>query len=57
MRYAVRLDLYERETEPLIAWYREQGQLVSVDGLGSPDLVLRRVIDAVEDHRGGRTTQ
>ncbi|MGO9341398.1 MAG: adenylate kinase [Acidimicrobiales bacterium] len=52
----VRLELYERETEPLIAWYREQGQLVSVDGLGSPDVVLRRIIDTVEDHRGGRTT-
>lgn len=53
----VRLELYERETEPLIAWYSENGQLVTVDGLGSPDSVLRRIIDTVEDHRGGRTTQ
>jgi adenylate kinase len=52
----VRLELYERETEPLITWYREQGQLVSVDGLGSPDVVLRRIVDAVEDQLGGRTT-
>ena len=33
---ASRLDLYERETAPLIAWYYEsQGLLTMVDGLGS----------------------
>ena len=53
----VRLELYERETEPLIAWFHEKGQLVKVDGLGSPDVVLRRIIDAVEDHRSGRVSQ
>jgi adenylate kinase len=52
-----RLELYERETEPLIEWYREHDQLVKVEGVGSPDMVLRRIIEAVEDHRGGRATQ
>ena len=47
----VRLELYERETEPLIAWYREHGQLVPVDGVGNPDAVLRRIIDSIEDHQ------
>jgi adenylate kinase len=47
----VRLELYERETEPLIAWYRKQEQLVPVDGIGPPDTVLRRIITAIEDHR------
>src|ERR1700691_4081816 len=28
----VRLELYERETEPLISWYQKQEQLVTVDG-------------------------
>jgi adenylate kinase len=51
-----RLQLYERETEPLIEWYREHEQLVKVEGVGSPDMVLRRIIEAVEEHRGGRTS-
>ena len=51
-----RLEVYGSQTEPLITWYREQGQLVTVDGLGNPDVVLRRIIDTVEDHRAGRTT-
>ena len=29
-----RLDLYERETAPLIAWYADRGLLAAVDGLG-----------------------
>ena len=51
-----RLELYERETEPLIEWYREQDQLVKVEGVGSPDFVLRRIIESVEEHRGGRAS-
>jgi adenylate kinase len=49
----VRLELYERETEPLIAWYRKNDQLVPVDGVGEQDVVLRRIISAIEDHRKG----
>jgi adenylate kinase len=51
----VRLELYERETAPLISWYREQKQLVAVDGVGTPDVVLRRIIGTIEDHRSGRS--
>ena len=32
-----RLDLYEVQTAPLIAWYRRQGKLVRVAGEGTPD--------------------
>jgi adenylate kinase len=52
----VRLELYERETAPLIAWYEEQRQLVQVDGIGTPEVVLRRIINAIEEHRNGRPT-
>jgi adenylate kinase len=51
-----RLELYERQTAPLIEWYESRGQLAKVNGIGSPDAVLRRVIRAVEErrqHRGG----
>jgi adenylate kinase len=51
----VRLELYERETEPLIAWYRKEDQLVPVDGVGDTDAVLRRIINALEDHRNRRS--
>jgi adenylate kinase len=47
-----RLELYERQTTPLIEWYESRRQLAKVSGVGSPDAVLRRVIRAVEERRG-----
>jgi adenylate kinase len=47
----LRLELYERQTEPLIEWYAKRGQLAEVNGVGSPDAVLRRIIRTVEDRR------
>lgn len=44
-----RLDLYERETAPLIAWYTERGELVEVDGLGSADDVAARLVKVVDE--------
>jgi adenylate kinase len=49
-----RLALYERDTAPLVAWYRRRGELVRVDGLGSPDEVMERVIVAIDGHRRRR---
>jgi adenylate kinase len=46
-----RLDLYEAETAPLIAWYRERGILVHINGTGSPDAVTRRVVGAIDTQR------
>jgi adenylate kinase len=43
-----RLELYDRQTAPLIDWYQERGQLRKVNGLGTPDAVLRRIIGTVE---------
>lgn len=42
-----RLDLYKAETYPLIDFYRQHGQLVDVDGIGSPDEVFERLLAAV----------
>jgi adenylate kinase len=47
-----RLDLYERQTKPLIEWYEERDQLAKISGVGSPDAVLRRIIRAIEERRG-----
>ncbi len=54
-----RLELYERQTAPLIDWYKARDQLAVVSGTGAPDSVTRRVIKAIEDRRdrkGGRLT-
>lgn len=45
-----RLDLYEKETAPLIAWYMERDKLVAIDGTGHPDDVTLRLVRAI-DHR------
>jgi adenylate kinase len=46
-----RLDLYERETAPLIAWYTERGLLAEVDGLGTTDDVTQRLVAAIDSRR------
>ncbi len=43
-----RLDLYERETSPLIDWFATRGLLVVIDGTGDPDLVTERLVAAVD---------
>jgi adenylate kinase len=46
-----RLDLYERETSPLVAWFAERDLLVSVDGMGDPDEVTARLVRTIDRHR------
>ena len=43
-----RLELYERETAPLIDWYSRQDLLASIDGTGSPDQVTSRVVAEID---------
>jgi adenylate kinase len=47
-----RLDLYERETSPLISFYEEQGLMVTVDGLGTMDEVFDRLVRAIDEVKG-----
>jgi adenylate kinase len=46
-----RLDLYEEQTAPLIAWYRGRGKLVTIDGMGPLDDVTARLVKAVDARR------
>ncbi|HKX71830.1 MAG TPA: adenylate kinase [Acidimicrobiales bacterium] len=46
-----RLDEYERETAPLIDWYRGRGLLEVVDGLGTTDEVTQRLYDVIDRRR------
>ena len=47
-----RLNLYEQETEPLIAWYLTRDKLVTVDGLNEPDVVTKRLVRAIDRRLG-----
>lgn len=44
---ARRLAAYDRESGPLLAWLDEMGLLIQVDGVGDPDDVHRRLVQAV----------
>lgn len=48
---ANRLSIYERETEPIVAVYRERGLVDTIDGVGSLDAVTNRIVAAL-DARG-----
>jgi adenylate kinase len=50
-----RLDLYERETAPLIAWYRQGRVMESISGVGHVDAVTDRIFEAVDRRRRGDT--
>jgi adenylate kinase len=43
-----RLELYEKETVPIIDFYRNLGKLVVVDGTGDGDEVFERLVEQVE---------
>ena len=42
-----RLELYERDTRPLLDFYEGLGLLVTIDGVGDPDEVFNRVIEGL----------
>jgi adenylate kinase len=46
-----RLDLYDSQTAPLVAFFRERKLLAEVDGVGAPDDVTERIVGAIEAHR------
>ena len=46
-----RLDLYEQQTAPLIAWFEERGLLATVDGLGELDAVAARLVRTIDRRR------
>ena len=45
---ASRLLVYERETMPVAAFYRSQGKLADINGLGTEGSVLDRLIEAID---------
>jgi adenylate kinase len=53
-----RMDVYVRDTQPLLDHYADQGLLVEVDGIGEVDEVAARIVAALDAHReaGGSQT-
>jgi adenylate kinase len=50
-----RLELFDRETEPLLDFYGGRGLLLRVEGQGTPDEVTARISGALgQNGRGGR---
>lgn len=45
-----RLEVYDRQTAPLLAFYRQRGLLREVDGIGSQDQVFARILTQVQKH-------
>ncbi len=45
-----RLELYDRETVPIIDYYRARGLLLVVDGVGEGDDVFERLVKVIDDH-------
>ena len=43
-----RLELYEAETAPLLAWFKDRGRLTVVNGQGTEDEVFARLSDVVD---------
>jgi len=46
-----RLEIYERQTQPLIDYYRRQGVLHDIDAVGTTDDVFERIRQAVDSAR------
>lgn len=42
-----RLDIYHQQTEPLKAYYDKRGIVHTIDGIGTPDEVFTRLIEAL----------
>ncbi|HTJ75778.1 MAG TPA: adenylate kinase [Acidimicrobiales bacterium] len=49
-----RLEHYDKQTAPLVAWYLATDRLAAVDGEGHPDIVTRRLLRAVESRLARR---
>jgi len=44
-----RLQVYEEQTAPLIAYYRGKGLLRAIDGVGAIEEIFRNIVQAIEE--------
>jgi adenylate kinase len=50
-----RLELYDKETVPVLDYYRDRARLAVVDGVGTGDDVFERIVGVVDDFRSSVT--
>lgn len=43
-----RLETYRKETQPVLDFYRANGRLATIDGVGTTDEVFERILSAIE---------
>jgi adenylate kinase len=43
-----RLELYERQTAPLVDWYEQRGLLATLAAIGTPDEVTDRIVERID---------
>ena len=48
---ARRLEVFQRQTSPLLNYYRDRGRLVSIDAMRSPDEVFNDIQQTVDNYR------
>ncbi|MGI8981583.1 MAG: adenylate kinase [Pirellulaceae bacterium] len=51
---AQRMDVYHRQTSPLLGYYEKHGLLHSVNALGSPDEVFSQIKSGLDTKKNGR---
>ncbi len=51
---AQRMDVYIRQTSPLLGYYEKQGLLHSVDAMGSPDEVFSQIKSGLDAKKNGQ---
>jgi len=44
-----RLEVYKKQTAPLIKFYRDKGIVVDIDVVGGPDVVVPEIIEAIKN--------
>ena len=52
-----RIEVYQEQTEPLVAYYRERGNLADIDGEGSMDEVTKALVEALQPDRTAAARQ
>lgn len=51
-----RLEVYHEQTEPVISYYKHKGQLITVDGEHSPEVVFKEIMSAYTNKTDGSSS-
>ena len=43
-----RMEVFRKETEPVLEHYKDKGNIISIDGLGQVEEITKRILDAIK---------